>query len=864
MNSQATPLLIWAYLLSAGLVLFPGVQALWAAMLGQRRHLHLAFAAMCLSGAAFQLTQVMYYAAADVDAAVAALRWQYESVGVFLVAFVAFTGIFTKARRWPAIVLGAGAVITCLLIANRLLPYGMRFDFLQPAPPILMPWGERLTHFSGTVGWPNLITRAVVIGIFAWGLWRALLEFRKGRRRMAALLSSCVLLMIAGVTWGTLIDLGSLDSFYVSGFAYVALALFMGFEMALELRNRSLELVATSADLSAEIERRRKSDRAISHLAAGVATETGDRFFQRLSLELAQLFAAEWSFIAMVDARRPEKARSLAICEGGKPRENRDFDLRLCAWGNAYGGKPLVIDRGAKAAFPADVLLRESGIESLIAMPLFDTAGAASGVIVVMHRECMDDPARVLEILEIVGARAAAEIQRINDEADIRRLAYQDHLTGLANRARFQSYLEDALASARRQRGYGAILLVDLDHFKTINDALSHDVGDQVLIDVAQRLRRCAPACFIARLGGDEFVVALQDLHADASGASAAIGMLAQSVIDALAEPLFVRGHALNVRASIGIAPFPYQDSSALDALRQADLALYRAKQKGRGLVQFYEAAMQVSAAERLNLEKGLRQAMADSQLELHFQPQVNAAGAMVGVEALVRWEHADLGAIPPSTFIAVAEEAGLIHELGNWVFERACGRLAQWQLQRQPIRGRLSINISPWQFTRPDFLSQIKEMLARYAISPSALTVEITESALLYDVNDAIQKLHALRAMGFVVALDDFGTGYSSLAYLRDLPLDELKIDRTFVNDLHSGSNAALVQSMISVARHMGLHAIAEGVESAEQRDALIAMGCNSFQGFLFGRPLPESQFLSWASHNARLYPPASKTDRS
>jgi diguanylate cyclase (GGDEF)-like protein len=724
----------------------------------------------------------------------------------------------------------------------------MRFDRLDAAGRLLLPWGEQVANFSGVPGWSNLVTRVLILVIFAWALWRALLQFRGGHRRMAALLTVCVLLLLASSLWGTLIDLKRVDSVYVAGFAYIALALFMSLNLGLELRERTLELIQTGNSLRSEIERRRRSDRAIHHLAAGAAAETGDRFFEHLVLELAQLFSAEYTFVAVLDAEHPGSAREIAVCARGSLATGARRNLEHSAWGAAIGYAAVVMPRAARAKHPLDPLLQAWEIESLIAMPLNDAGGAALGVIVVMHRETMDDPARVVEILEIFGARAAAEIQRLNNDADIRRLAYQDHLTGLANRARIQAHLADTLARARRAHTHGALLLVDLDHFKTINDALSHEVGDEVLIEVARRLATLLPE-LLGRLGGDEFVIVMRELVADSAAAERSGMLTAERVIGLLAAPIVVGGHVLNVRASIGVAPLPHLESSALDILRQAELALYHAKQRGRGRVQSYEAPMQASAAERLELEKGLRSALENNEFQLCYQPQTDEHGAMIGAEVLVRWCHPKLGPIPPSTFIGVAEETGLIHALGSLVLDRACAALARWHAAALPLAGHLSVNVSPWQFTRPDFVEQITETLRRHGVHAHDLIVEITETALLYDVDDAVQKLHALRALGLKVSLDDFGTGYSSLAYLKALPLDELKIDRSFVNDLTVGSNTGLVQSMVAVGRHMGLVVIAEGVETAAQRDLLVEIGCHRFQGYFFSRPLPEAEFVQWMS---------------
>lgn len=461
-------------------------------------------------------------------------------------------------------------------------------------------------------------------------------------------------------------------------------------------------------------------------------------------------------------------------------------------------------------------------------------------------------------ILETANAILHTEIgKRREAETRVRQMAYKDYLTGLANRLLLHEHLEGAIEQARRTGRYGAMLLIDLDHFKTINDALSHEVGDQVLREVARRLTEAAAGeAFVARLGGDEFVAVVAPMSVDSRETAATAHRLAETVARQLSESLTVGERVLHVGASIGIAPFPTtKGSTALDILRHADMALFRAKNLGRNNIQFYEPDMQAAADERLKLDRGLRAALENEEFTLHFQPQFNAAGQPFGAEALLRWQHPQTGMIPPLSFIPVAEETGLIHAIGGWVFDRACERLMQWRRTGEPFRGDLSINVSPWQFARPDFVSQVEYMLSRHGIGPGDLTLEMTETALLFDLAETIKKLQALRAMGLKIALDDFGTGYSSLAYLRSLPLDRLKIGMSFVQELTGETGNPLVEDMIAIGRHVGLKVIAEGVESPMQRDLLLKMGCEQFQGNLFCRPLAEPEFLRWlADHRAKM----------
>ena len=280
-------------------------------------------------------------------------------------------------------------------------------------------------------------------------------------------------------------------------------------------------------------------------------------------------------------------------------------------------------------------------------------------------------------------------------------------------------------------------------------------------------------------------------------------------------------------------------------------MALYRAKNRGRGNTQFYLPDLLAAATSRLHLEEGLRHVINNDELKLHFQPQLDADGKMIGAEALLRWRHPEMGDIPPATFIPVAEETGLIHTIGRWVLDQACSSLNAWTQAGLPFRGHLSINVCPWQFVRPDFVTQIQECINYHQVDPRRLMLELTETALLYDLEDTIAKLKSLRDLGLQISMDDFGTGYSSLAYLKDLPLDQIKIDRAFVSELKDTDKHPLVETMIAIGQHMHLAVIAEGVETEMQRQVLVELGCANFQGFLFSVPLPESEFSEWLVRN-------------
>ena len=424
-------------------------------------------------------------------------------------------------------------------------------------------------------------------------------------------------------------------------------------------------------------------------------------------------------------------------------------------------------------------------------------------------------------------------------EAEIERLAYHDALTGLPNRALFLDRLAQALATSRRNRRCGAVLFVDLDQFKRINDVHGHALGDAVLRDVAHRLEYyLRQEDTVARLGGDEFVVLLPDLAANLDDAGSLVMAVAEKIRSALERPVMIDGQEFVTGASIGITVFPKDSESVDDLMREADTAMYRAKERGRNALAYFEPAMQEAVSERYALDRELREAVRDRSFELYLQSQVDGEGKLVGAEALVRWRHPQRGLVMPANFISLAEETGLIVPLGEWVLRESCMLIARLDAEGRGLR--IAVNVSPRQFHQPDFVQRMKEILAATGADPSYLTLEITENLLVEHASESVARMTELGALGLRFSIDDFGTGYSSLSYLKRLPLSELKIDKSFVLDIpHDPNDVALVETILSMSRHMHLEVVAEGVENAAQLAFLRRQGCERFQGYYFQRPL-------------------------
>jgi len=436
--------------------------------------------------------------------------------------------------------------------------------------------------------------------------------------------------------------------------------------------------------------------------------------------------------------------------------------------------------------------------------------------------------------------------RRKEAEDKIQHLAYYDLLTNLPNRLLLIDRLQHTLAMSARHHNHGALLFIDLDHFKTLNDTKGHSVGDLLLVEVAKRLQTCMrEGDTLARLGGDEFVVILQDLSEDSSQAAVQAETVCAKIISAINLPYYLDSYLYHSSTSVGVCLFRNQEFTVDELLKRADIAMYQAKNAGRNTQRFYDPTMQAALEARAALETDLRLAIKKNQFRLYYQMQVDHSGNVHGAEALIRWQHPQKGLVPPLQFIPLTEETGLIIPIGHWVMETACAQIKRWESDPATRDLQVAVNVSACQFHDSSFVERVIEMLSRHKIKPGNLKLELTESLVLDNVEEAIMKMQALKSYGVLFSMDDFGTGFSSLSYLTKLPLDQLKIDQSFIRNMcMNNRDAVVVQTIIGMANNLGIEVIAEGVESETQREFLEQNKCNLCQGYLFSQPLPVDAF--------------------
>ncbi|MEK7435293.1 MAG: EAL domain-containing protein [Pseudomonadota bacterium] len=465
--------------------------------------------------------------------------------------------------------------------------------------------------------------------------------------------------------------------------------------------------------------------------------------------------------------------------------------------------------------------------------------------------------AELLRSMRSVGEQIGQFMARRQAEERVHHLAHYDELTGLPNRSTFSQRLSHALAQARRNSKSLAVLFIDLDRFKNINDTLGHEAGDNVLVEIAQRLQGCLrEGDTVGRLGGDEFVVLIEALPEPMQ-----VAAVAQKILGAAIKPFVIESQEFHLSASIGISTYPDDSEDMQGLLKSADIAMYRAKEQGRNNYQFYSALMNIHTVERLALESDLRRALERGEFLLHYQPKIDiASGRVTGMEALLRWQRPGHGLVAPMQFIPLAEETGLIVPIGAWVLKTACARNKAWQDQGLPPL-RVAVNLSVRQFAHESLLQDVGQVLAETGLDPAGLELDITESMVMHDPEHAVKLLGSLKQMGIHISMDDFGTGYSSLAYLKRFPIDSLKIDRSFMRDIPGDSDgAAIAHAIIAMARSLRLKVIAEGVEREEQLHFLREHECDEMQGYLFSKPLPEEAFQSLFQEGAVGVPAAVK----
>lgn len=610
-------------------------------------------------------------------------------------------------------------------------------------------------------------------------------------------------------------------------------------------------LVATIQDITSL----RQIETAMQSLVESAIGYTGEECYRHVAEQLCQWFDADCAIIG-----RPVgdgNMISLATLWDGSFVPEHCFKMTDSPCEQVVQEGVCLFADGLLEKFPNSPTVTQLQAQGYVGAPVLGHDGSVIGVMGVLSRTPINRMERAEDVLSIMAARVGAEMERelseqliLENENHLEFLAYHDVLTELPNRQLFRDRLQQAISTARSGNSQVAVLFLGLDRFKKINDSLGHEIGDCLLCKVARRIERCMREVdTVARLSGDEFAVIIDKVANVAN-----VVLIAENIRRSLAEMIELDGYELFVTASIGISLYPHDGEDVVSMLKSADAAMHKAKEQGRDNYYFYTSGLNERASELLRLESALRQAVDHNHLVVHYQPQIDLnTNKIIGAEALMRWQHPEQGMISPVDFIPMAEETGLIVAMGEWILRQACAQNRAWQ-QAGYDPMRISVNMSARQFRQKDLVEMVDRVLLETGLEPFYLDLEITESVLMDDVDAAIAIMMDLHVLGVQLSIDDFGTGYSSLAYLKRFPIDNLKIDKSFVRDVTTDSNdAAIATTIIDLARNMQLNVIAEGIEEEAQRDFLHAHGCCYGQGYLFSRPIAaqdfEDQLLSKSS---------------
>ncbi|MDG6096825.1 EAL domain-containing protein [Alteromonas sp. ZYF713] len=744
-------------------------------------------------------------------------RFRYTNLMVL--AFATIAAIFTLFNTFSDAVLRHG---------NN--PQLIKFDNLLGEPMTLLV-GEPSVFFS--MFHAGFLLMTVILLLFA-------LRFYKQQHNFISLALTIGLgLSVATSFLSYKIDSGSVPLFYTGGLPFTLISLAFALMLSVSYRRNAREL-------DHQRQRQGEFELALRRLATSAAGDDAEHFYVELVTTLYQLSPAEFIFIGDIRAGSELQIETRAVLKHGEQSPNFTYQTE---------GTPSqeVLNRGihsekhiTAASFHCREASEAPAFTSYIGIPIVNSVREKTGLIMMFFSRPDGIDNALQQALQVVSSRASSESQRDQLEQKLRSMAYYDYLSNLPNRARLLEVLNATYLDATRHRQNALLVLLDLDHFGEINRKYGYEIGDQVIHILGNRFAAYRSAdVFIARNGGDDFAILLTNLQADYTALLHVHWAALKAIVS---DEIIIGRRKISVQCSAGAVLFPEQIENRFDVISSAEHALQQAKERGRNQCSLFAPEMLAIRDAARELEEDLSKALQNNdELSMVYQPKVDSYGRLTGSEALLRWHHPLKGFISPAHFIPIAEETGLIHELGKWVLRRVFIQIRDWQQRNVPLY-RVSINVTASQFAEGDFIHYLLAQRADYNIPAQLIEVELTESSLLFDSHKAIEQLKTLQNIGISVALDDFGTGYSSLSYLRDLPLNVLKIDKSFIDNIDHQQSKELVRSIIAIGKHMKLLTVAEGTESKEQVDILREMGCDYFQGYYFSRPLTADAFEAYA----------------
>ncbi|MEP7706143.1 sensor domain-containing phosphodiesterase [Paraglaciecola sp. 25GB23A] len=799
----------------------------------------LALAGLCLLLVVYQYATLNYHSSHDVNEAV---FWLKIQTSASLFAMSTYFYAFATLAKHPKAVLGTYffiALSIVLLLINSFAEYSLRFTSIDELKVMQIWTGESITLLTGKFALTGLLAHATGLCMLLALLVIVKRLYQTQQRQLAMLLLAAVFLQLVAVGVGYAIDIGRLAFVYIAAlpmmFMNVGICVFGAFSI------RSQTSLMSKLNFKTQ-----QLERSFSELAKVANQSASDDFYYQMLKSLYDITGCAYIFIGLTENSdtTEKKVTTKIFVADGEVAENFSYSLADTPCEKVLNNKTCIYTSDVTQIFPKDRLLVDMHVQSYIGIPLIGENDELIGLLTLLDPKPIAPSPQLLEAIQVFAARASAEIRRDKVETKLRTMAYVDYTTGLANKARLFEVVNETFSRRETDKHDALLMLIDIDRFTNINRDLGYDAGEQVLREIGNRLMQYQTGdIFFARNGGDEFAVVFPRIGVQPT---AFMNVQWEALRAILRRPVQIGAQLVSLDFSMGAVIFPQQTGRKYDVVQCAESALSQSKSKGRGCASLFEPELLEVLERRQYIDHQLRIALkTPGQLSLVYQPKTDQNGTLIGAEALLRWQHKTLGFVSPAEFIPIAELSDLIIDVGDWVIEHVCIQLSKWQ--KDNFNCKVAINMSPVQLLKTDFVDFLFSQLENYQISPNLIELEITESGLLNDINNAVQVLKKIQAKGITIALDDFGTGYSSLSYLRELPLNVLKIDKSFVDKINDESSAELIKTIIGIAHHLSIDIIAEGTESIEQVELLIKMGCEGFQGYYFSRPLPASELPLW-----------------
>jgi diguanylate cyclase (GGDEF)-like protein len=802
----------------------------------------------CIVALVYQYATWQYHDAQTLESAI---YWLHLQTSIVILALPLFYFIYVNWSRVELSRLWMG--FFCLgsfvfLVIHLFSDYTLRFTGNVELVQYTLFSGETASRVAGTQGYATFAFQAYAICILI-GLMHVVTTLIKRRQGIvASILIFTLIVQVTAAVMSSFVDAGKLNFILMGGLPFTILNFLACIAISASLESKTLSL-------RRQIDKRENLEAVLSSLATGVSSNTSDTFYIQMMQELEKICRASTAYLAILyeDTSEPY-VETKAVVAKGKVMPSFSYKLKDLPAELVDYNNTIFIEKGVQKKFPSIAIFKQMNAQGYICCPMKNDEGGTEGCLVMFFKHSIKkDPMRD-QIVNIFTSRAGAEIRRNRLEAKAVKMAYFDYQTQLPNLTKMHELIKEAHQSNELTGNQSALVVVDINKFAEVNRQFGFENAEAAIQKLGERLAEYSKDddITIARSGGDEFTMLI---HKTGNNAEGLVNIHWEAVNRLITKRIMLKDRSLNLSCCGGAVVFPKQVSKHIEVMRCAETALDQAKRDKANMLRMFDESILEEIDRKQKIEKLLEQAIKNKdELFAVYQPKVDHKGNLIGAEALARWINKELGFVSPVEFIDVAESAGLIDDFGYWMVDTVCAQINTWRDAGFEVPSRIAINFSSLQLVKADFVLNLVNAVKAHNINPAQIEIELTESGLLTNIEECIAKLNSLRDVGFTIALDDFGTGYSSLSYLKDLPLDVLKIDRSFVNDLDANSTSDLARSIIDIGHNMSLDIVAEGVEEKKQVSTLNKMGCEIFQGYYFAKPMSSEDFLAWANEAAAI----------